>query len=101
MEALTARPGRRTRSMAMSDTTPAISRLGGGLARTGKRIARLVGTIELALQVRRERRLLLGMDDRTLKDLGLNGIAYAEATRPFWDVPADRLCPRRGAPAPE
>jgi hypothetical protein len=26
-----------------------------------------------------------------LKDLGLNGVAYAEATRPFWDVPADRL----------
>jgi uncharacterized protein YjiS (DUF1127 family) len=77
----------------MSDIASATSRLGGWLARTGKRIARLVGTIELALQVRRERRLLLGMDDRTLKDLGLNGIAYAEAARPFWDVPADRLCP--------
>ena len=75
----------------MSDIAPATSRLGGGLARTGKRIARLVGAIEVALQVRRERRLLLGMDDRTLKDLGLNGIAYAEATRAFWDVPADRL----------
>jgi uncharacterized protein YjiS (DUF1127 family) len=85
----------------MSDTASATSRFGGGLARTGKRIARLVGAIELALQVRRERRLLLGMDDRTLKDLGLNGIAYAEATRPFWDVPADRLCPCGRAPAPE
>jgi uncharacterized protein YjiS (DUF1127 family) len=41
--------------------------------------------------VRRERRVLLGMDHRMLKDLGLNGVAYAEATRPFWDVPADRL----------
>jgi uncharacterized protein YjiS (DUF1127 family) len=75
----------------MSDTAPALSRLGGGLARTGKRIARLVGTIELALQVRHERRILLGMDDRMLKDLGLNGTAHAEATRPFWDVPADRM----------
>jgi len=75
--------------------------LGGGLARAGRRITRLVGAIELALQVRRERRLLLGMDDRTLKDLGLNGIAYAEATRPFWDVPADRLCTRGGPPARE
>jgi uncharacterized protein YjiS (DUF1127 family) len=75
----------------MSDTKPAISRLSGRLAQTGGRIARLIGTIELALQVRRERRLLLGMDDRTLKDLGLNGIAYAEATRAFWDLPVDRL----------
>jgi uncharacterized protein YjiS (DUF1127 family) len=75
----------------MSDTAPVLSRLGGGLARTGKRIARLIRTIELALQVRRERRILLGMDDRMLKDLGLNGSANAEAARPFWDVPTDRL----------
>ena len=69
----------------------AMSRLGGALARTGARITRLIGAIELALQVRRERRILLAMDDRMLKDLGLNGIAYGEATRAFWDVPADRL----------
>jgi uncharacterized protein YjiS (DUF1127 family) len=54
-------------------------------------IARLVRKLELALQVRRERRMLLGMDERMLKDLGLNGIAQAEASRPFWDVPSDRL----------
>jgi uncharacterized protein YjiS (DUF1127 family) len=75
----------------MCDTQPATSRLGGGLARAGRRITRLVGAIELALQVRRERRILLAMDDRMLKDLGLNGVAYQEASRPFWDVPVDRL----------
>jgi uncharacterized protein YjiS (DUF1127 family) len=85
--------GDRNRSTAMSDTGPAISCLGGGLARTGKRIGRLIGTIELALQVRRERRILLGMDHRMLKDMGLNGRAHAEASRPFWDVPVDRLRP--------
>jgi uncharacterized protein YjiS (DUF1127 family) len=69
----------------------ATSRPGGGIARTGTRIAQLIGTIELAFQVWRERRILLTMDDRTLKDLGLNGIAHAEASRPFWDVPVDRL----------
>ena len=79
----------------MSDTEPALAGLGGGLARTGKRIARLLGAIELALQVRRERRILLAMDDRMLKDLGLNGTAYAEANRPFWDVPVDRLRPAK------
>jgi uncharacterized protein YjiS (DUF1127 family) len=77
----------------MCDTEPAITRLGNGMARTGARIAHLIGTIELALQVRRERRILRGMDDRMLKDLGLNGNAHAEANRPFWDVPADRLRP--------
>lgn len=85
----------------MCDTETATPRLRGGLAQTGARLARLIGTIELALQVRRERRILLGMDDRMLKDLGLNGAAYAEASRPFWDVPADRLCRRGRAPAPE
>jgi uncharacterized protein YjiS (DUF1127 family) len=77
----------------MSDTAPAISCPGGGVARTGGRFRRLIRKVELALQVRRERRLLLRMDDRMLKDMGLNGSAYAEASRPFWDVPVDRLRP--------
>jgi uncharacterized protein YjiS (DUF1127 family) len=75
----------------ISDGEPVFSRLGGGIAGTGRRISHLVGALELALQVRRERRLLLGMDNRMLKDLGLRGIAYREATRPFWDVPRERL----------
>jgi uncharacterized protein YjiS (DUF1127 family) len=60
-------------------------------ASLGKPIARFLRALELALQVRRERRMLLGMDDRMLKDLGLSGIAHTEASRPFWDVPPDRL----------
>jgi uncharacterized protein YjiS (DUF1127 family) len=52
---------------------------------------RLIRTIELAFQVRRERRMLLGMDAHMLKDLGLRGIAEAEASRRFWDVPRERL----------
>jgi hypothetical protein len=35
--------------------------------------------------------MLLGMDDHMLKDLGLSGIAETEASRPFWDVPLERL----------
>src|SRR6202163_1269028 len=98
-QALRRPAGSSTGSTAMCDTQPATSRLRYRLARAGRRIACLIGSIELALQVRRERRILLGMDDRTLKDMGLNGIAYAEATRPFWDVPAERLY-RRGRACP-
>src|SRR5260370_10863937 len=66
-------------SAAMSDTEPAISCRPGRLARTGARIARLIGAIEVALPVRRERRLLLGVDYRMLEGLGLKGSAYAVA----------------------
>src|SRR5260370_21621465 len=55
-----------------------------------KGITRLIRTIELAFQVRRARRMLLGMDDHMLKDLGLRGISGADASRPFRDVPLDR-----------
>ena len=54
-------------------------------------LTRLLSTIELALEVRRERRMLRGLDERALKDLGLKGKADAEASRPFWDVPIERL----------
>jgi uncharacterized protein YjiS (DUF1127 family) len=52
----------------------------------------LVAVLQLALQVRRERRALLALDDAALKDVGFNRLdAHAEAQRSFWDVPADRL----------
>jgi uncharacterized protein YjiS (DUF1127 family) len=57
-----------------------------------RRIWRPAAALALALKVRRERRMLLRLDDRTLKDIGFNrGDAYAEAYRSFWDVPIDRL----------
>jgi len=40
--------------------------------------------------------MLLGMDAHMLKDLGLSGIAETEASRPFWDVPLERLGAQAG-----
>jgi uncharacterized protein YjiS (DUF1127 family) len=54
-------------------------------------LARIFAAIELAIEVRRERQMLGGLDDRALKDLGLKGRAEAEAGRAFWDLPHDRL----------
>ena len=82
-----AKAGART----MSENEPAFIRLSDGISRTGRRISQFLSVLELALQVRRERRDLAAMDERTLKDLGLNGNAYKEASRPFWDVPRERV----------
>jgi uncharacterized protein YjiS (DUF1127 family) len=58
----------------------------------GRRVWRSAAALALALKVRRERRMLLRLDERTLKDLGFNrGDACAEAHRSFWDLPVDRL----------
>jgi uncharacterized protein YjiS (DUF1127 family) len=77
----------------MSGITHAPCRRMGGLTRLGERVGCLIDRIELALQARQERRVLLGMDDGALKDLGLSrSDAYAEATRPVWDLPICRSC---------
>jgi uncharacterized protein YjiS (DUF1127 family) len=56
------------------------------------RFWRLPLALSVALKVRRERRMLLRLDDRALKDMGFDrGAAYSEAQRPFWDIPVDRL----------
>src|SRR5260370_21589756 len=99
---------RKWESPAMSGIARANSGRRGRLVRTSslpsrecprgiaKGITRLIRRIELAFQVRRERRMLLGMDDHMLKDLGLSGLAEAEASRPFWDVPLERLGAQAG-----
>ena len=63
-----------------------------GRTRLADRVYDVLATLRLAMQVRRERRALLTLDDATLKDVGFSrGDAHAEAQRSFWDVPVDRL----------
>ncbi|MFZ4805878.1 MAG: DUF1127 domain-containing protein [Hyphomicrobiaceae bacterium] len=53
--------------------------------------AGIVAMVAAMLRVRRERRQLLALDDRMLKDIGMSrGDAYAEASRPLHDVPFRR-----------
>jgi uncharacterized protein YjiS (DUF1127 family) len=57
-----------------------------------RRIWRRAAALALAVKISRERRTLLRLDDRALKDMGFSrGDAYAEAHRSFWDIPVDRL----------
>lgn len=72
--------------------THALTRPRSGIAQFGRRMSSLLAKLELALQVRRERRMLQSLDGRTLKDLGFNhSDIHAEAGRSFWDLPADRM----------
>jgi uncharacterized protein YjiS (DUF1127 family) len=69
-----------------------------GRAGVAGRVQRFICVLELALDVRRERQALLSLDDATLKDMGLSRAdAWAEARRPLWEIPRDRLgCERSG-----
>ena len=59
---------------------------------TVRRLWRAIGALELAFRIRRERRLLAGLDERALKDFGFSPAeAHAESTRLLWDLPVDRL----------
>jgi len=69
----------------------ASSRSWEGPANAGHLISRAFLSLERALKVRKERRMLLGLNDVALKDLGVGrGDAYAEASRAFWDLPCHR-----------
>lgn len=48
----------------------------------------LVQLIDSWRKTRRQRRALLHLDDRLLKDIGISRhIAKTEGSRPFWDAP--------------
>jgi uncharacterized protein YjiS (DUF1127 family) len=76
----------------MSSIASAALRPWTGLTHIATRLSHLALAIGLALQVRKERRMLMRLDDRALQDIGFNkGSAFGEANRSVWDVPVDRL----------
>jgi uncharacterized protein YjiS (DUF1127 family) len=75
----------------MSSLASAALRPWIGLTHFATRLSNLAQAIGLAMQVRKERRMLMRLDDRALQDLGFDkGRAYGEASRTFWDLPANR-----------
>lgn len=65
--------------------------VGDAVSRTLDRSGRLFDWVDLAMQVRRERRDLARLDERMLKDIGLdNGQAWRETSRDFADLPRKR-----------
>lgn len=54
-------------------------------ARHGLHLARIVALTRLMLERSRERRILAGLDERMLRDLGITRYdAGMEAQKPFW-----------------
>lgn len=76
----------------MSNTACTPARPGRSLVSASVAFFSFLGAIGLALQVRAERRHLLSLDERALKDMGFNkGQAQIEGNRSFWDLPIDRI----------
>jgi uncharacterized protein YjiS (DUF1127 family) len=76
----------------MSSLASAALRPWIGLTHFATRLSNLALAVGLAMQVRKERRMLMRLDDRALQDLGFDkGRAFNEASRTFWDLPADRV----------
>ena len=76
----------------MSSFASAALRPFTGLTQFAARLSHLALAIGLALQVRKERRMLMRLDDRALQDIGFDkGRAYGEASRSLLDLPVDRL----------
>lgn len=69
-----------------------LSAASGVAAGLGGWLLRALQRLELAMQVRKERRSLQELGDAVLKDIGLNrSDVFAEGGRSFWDVPVERL----------
>ncbi len=66
-----------------------------GVRALGQDLVRFAHYFLTCLDVARQRRQLLALDERTLKDIGISRIdALREANRHFWDIRED-LKPRR------
>ena len=76
----------------MTHISVPLARLAPAAGFIARRIWRAFAALEMAVRVAAERRALALLDERALKDIGYTpGDAWAEAHRPFWDLPIARL----------
>ncbi len=69
---------------------PYLTRL-DGVRSWGQYIVRFAHYFLTSLDVARQRKQLLTLDERTLKDIGISRTdALREANRHFWDIPEDQ-----------
>ncbi|MEL6298078.1 MAG: DUF1127 domain-containing protein [Pseudomonadota bacterium] len=69
---------------ALTSTTSMVADLA---SKAGRSVVRGAKRVELAMQVRRERRALSQLDDRLLKDIGISrSEAFREASRSIGDI---------------
>ncbi len=62
-----------------------------GIRALGAYLVRFAHYFMTGLEVARQRRRLLALDENTLKDIGISRIdALREADRNFWDIPEDQ-----------
>jgi len=83
-------------SKAINDHVPALSAPKSYVRRTAnQRLLRAARYFLSCLEVARQRRHLLTLDERILKDVGISRAdALREASRQFWDIPEHQR-PRR------
>ncbi len=61
-----------------------------GIGALAQDLSRYVSYFLICLSVARQRRRLLTLDEKALKDIGVSSVdAFREANRSFWDIPED------------
>jgi uncharacterized protein YjiS (DUF1127 family) len=75
----------------VSDFSPAAAPRSNIAPTNGPSLVRAISWLEHAFRTARERRQLMALDTRALKDIGLSRAdADGEWSRPFWDLPRGR-----------
>jgi len=78
-------------TMAALHTSPIYSTRAINVRAWSRDLVRIALCLPAFVEVARQRRTLLTLDDRALKDIGISRAdAHREGNRSFWDIPEDQ-----------